>query len=301
MPIDERIRQRAEEWITVGFLVVALGGGWYLVDPDRVTGDLDFVEVGWWNIRDLSSASRDDEEIGQIARAMEGVEVLMVGELNDPDALARISQDLGASWEWAATADKIGRTPNSAEYYGFLWNGAVLELVDGVQVDPDPGDAFDREPAWATFRTLDGGLDFTVIGVHITWGDRVADRKAEVRALRDVWDRVQAATPDDDDLVLVGDFNRNIGDDAFDRLLAVAGMVRANQDTWPTHISSRTTYDQIFISLDFTREWTGEWETVRFDEELFGNDDRAARLAGSDHRPVWITLAKSETDDDPGG
>lgn len=43
---------------------------------------------------------------------------------------------------------------------------------------------------------------------------------------------------------------------------------------------------------------TGEYETRHFDETLFNNDDEAANLAASDHRPVCITLYISEQDDD---
>lgn len=296
MPIDRRIRQRAEAWISVGLMAIALGGGWYLVPGD--VDDLSFIDVGWWNIRDLSTASRDAIEIAQIAEAIDGPEVLAIGELNDPAALERIAEELGSSWEWSATEERIGRTPQSAEYYGFLWNADRVQMVGSIHVDPDPGDAIDRDPAWATFRTVDGGLDFTVIAIHVRWGRRVAERKAEIRTLPGVWSRTQAATPDDADLILVGDFNRNVGDDSFAGLLALASMIRANEDTGPTHISSRTTYDQIFIALDHTSEWTGEYFTSRFDEVVFDNDDDAAKLAVSDHRPVWITLFVPATDDD---
>ena len=298
MAIDRRMRNRAEEWIAAGMLVLAVGSGWYLVDEEKVTGDPELIEVGWWNIRDLSSSSRDATEIAQIAAALEGMDVVAVGELNDPAALERITQELGSSWEWAATPDKIGRTSGTREHYGFMWDSDALRMVGSVHVDPDPNDDFDREPAWATFEAGDGSLDFTMMAVHITWGDLVGPRKAEIGHLPDVWQRTQAATPHDDDLILVGDFNRKIGCNSFDALLALPGMVRANQDTGPTHISSDTTYDQIFISLDETHEWTGEYGTVLFDEELFGNDDEAANRACSDHRPVWITLYITGEDDD---
>lgn len=293
MAIDTRAR--GMEFAAFGLLAIAIGGGWYSV-ADGV-GNLEFVEVGWWNIRDLSDASRDDQEIADIAAAIRGIDVLAVGEVNDTVALEQIAEELGTSWEWAATPNKIGRTTGSREFYGFLWDSDVAQMVGSVHVDPDPGDNVDREPAWATFRTVDGTLDFTVIAVHITFGRTVGPRRAEVRQMDDVWNRTQAATPDDDDLILVGDFNRNTNDVSFDQILAIPGMVRANQDTGPTHVSSNSTYDQIFISLNETTEWTGE-DVFHFDEAFFGNDDAAAQLALSDHRPVWITLVIPEQDDD---
>jgi hypothetical protein len=42
---------------------------------------------------------------------------------------------------------------------------------------------FDREPFTATLATDDGRLDFAIIMVHVTYGNAVAPRRAEVRLL----------------------------------------------------------------------------------------------------------------------
>ena len=44
-------------------------------------------------------------------------------------------------------------------------------------------------------------------------------------------------------------------------------------------------------------EYTGESGIDRFDEIHFGNDDAAASLAVSDHRPVW-GIFRIDADDD---
>lgn len=97
---------------------------------------------------------------------------------------------------------------------------------------------------------------------------------------------------------LLGDFNRNIGDESFDGLLAIAGMVRANEDSPATHISSTSTYDQVFLGTGQTTESLGIFTVHRFDEALFGDDDAAAGLACSDHRPVSVPLRVPGGDDD---
>ena len=297
MAISKRVKRNAQDLIAAGMLVLAIGGGAYMVDETRVTEDMEFIEVGWWNIRDLGT-SRDDDEIAQIAKVMTGPDVFAIGELNDRTALERIAHDLGSSWSWAATHDKVGHTAGSREYYGFLWNTTLVAMDGNVHVDADPGDKIDREPAWATFRTVDGNFDFTVMAVHITWGDNAAARKEEVELMADVWERTQDATPDDDDMILVGDFNRNVGDDAFDRLKSIPDVICANEDTGPTVVKGTSTYDQIFLSLAYTQEWTGEYMTRNFDKTMFHDDDAAASKAVSDHRPVWVTLYVPEGDDD---
>ncbi len=92
--------------------------------------------------------------------------------------------------------------------------------------------------------------------------------------------------------------NRNITDNSFDPLLNIAGVVRANEDTPATHIYSTSTYDQVFPSTEETTKWTGAATLIRFDEIFFGNDDSAANLAASDHRPVWVSLLIPDTDED---
>ncbi len=166
MPIDMRAA-RSHGIVTALLLVIALGSGWYSVPAD-FDADLELIDVGWWNIRDFSTTSRDDFEIEQIADCIRDIEVLAVGELNNPLALVKLAQEMGDSWKSIATPNKIGRTPGTAEYYGFMWDTDVVEMVGTIHVDEDPDDDFDRQPAWATFGTVDGGFDFTLICVHVT-------------------------------------------------------------------------------------------------------------------------------------
>ena len=50
--------------------------------------------------------------------------------------------------------------------------------------------------------------------------------------------------------------------------------------------------------LVFTHRYRGtDWDDD-FDVTVFNNDDRAASLAVSDHRPVWAIFETSNTDDD---
>jgi hypothetical protein len=141
-------------------------------------------------------------------------------------------------------------------------------------------------------------FDFTLIGVHNIWTGGVTARSIKIQELKNTWNRTQQLTTTDDDLILCGDFNQNVEHWAFDSLYSISGLLCANHDTPPTKIKSRNTYDQIFISTDFTHEWTGEYKTVRFDETMIGNDDDAARIEVSDHRPVFLTLYVPLTDDD---
>ena len=76
-----------------------------------------------------------------------------------------------------------------------------------------------------TFRA--GEFDFSVIAVHVIWGNRSGPRKAEVKALADVYRHVQEANGTEEDVLLVGDFNRNPNDaESYSRIMAIPSMTR---------------------------------------------------------------------------
>ena len=52
------------------------------------------------------------------------------------------------------------------------------------------------------------------------------------------------------------------------------------------------------IHPDHTTEYAGQHGVVKFDEMMFDDDDSAAKIALSDHRPVWVELQVPAADDD---
>jgi hypothetical protein len=100
-------------------------------------------------------------------------------------------------------------------------------------------------------------------------------------------------------MLVVGDFNRNANDAASVGWLATStGLFTTTSPDVPTHISAASTYDQIMLNPAYTTEYAGVHGVFKHDEQLFANDDAAASLATSDHRPVWIELQPGVADDD---
>ena len=121
---------------------------------------------------------------------------------------------------------------------------------------------------------------------------------AEVKALADVYRYVQAANGAEDDVLLVGDFNRNPTDaESYRPLMAIPSMTRLFDFPQKSHIKDTSLYDNIFFQKDPLTEYLNMSGIDRFDETDFGNDDKAANLAVSDHRPVWAVFS-IEIDDD---
>ena len=99
-------------------------------------------------------------------------------------------------------------------------------------------------------------------------------------------------------MLLVGDFNRNPTDvETYRPLMAIPLMTRLFDFPQKSHIKDTSLYDNIFFQKDHLTEYLNGSGIDRFDETDFGNDDKAANLAVSDHRPVWAVF-NIEIDDD---
>ena len=186
------------------------------------------LRLAAWNIRIMSHKSRSDAELIEIARTLADYDFIAIVELRDEAVLKRtqkILSQMGKMYDYQFSP-AVGR--GSKERYAFLYKSKLVNVVRHGELYPDAADGkddFSRDPYWATFRA--GEFDFSVIAVHVIWGDRVGPRRAEVRALADVYRYVQEANGAEEDVLLVGDFNRNPNDaESYSRIMAIPSMTR---------------------------------------------------------------------------
>lgn len=253
-----------------------------------------------WNIRILSNGSRDDTELQKIANILGDYNFIAIVELRDEEVLKRLQKILtamGKTYHYDISP-QVGR--GVKERVAFLYDPTFIEVVQPGELYPDEADGKDdfiRDPYWATFRA--GKFDFSVIAVHIIWGSRVGDRRAEITALGHVYEHVQKRNgADEDDILLVGDFNRDPGDmKAFGTLMAMPTMTHLFALPQKSHIKDSSLYDNILFQASALTEYTGKSGIDKFDETDFANNDKAANDAVSDHRPVWAVF-RIDTDDD---
>ena len=253
------------------------------------------LKLAAWNIRILSDKSRNDDELLKIAQTLIDYDFIAISELRDEKVLKRIQRILSASGaEYGyLISDPVGREGSPhRERYAFLYYKGLVSVVKDGELYPDAADGTDdfvRDPYWATFRA--GKFDFSIIAVHVIWGDTVRGRQAEVMALGEVYEYVQEANGVEDDVLLVGDFNRNpIDAKAYSNIMAIPSMICLFEFPQKSHIRDSSLYDNIFFQVDYVTEYLGSSGIDKFDETDFGNDDQAASLAVSDHRPVWAVF-----------
>ena len=269
------------------------------------------IQLAFWNIRDFSSSSRNATELRQIATVIHTNDVVAICELNDKTVLGQLCAVLntfGGDWRSLQTSRKVGNSTGTKEYYGYVYRRDKVWPRSSVRILRErkflvPGESvktrFDREPAHCKFARLDGRFDFTVMVVHVTWGTLESHRKAEVRMLAGYFQTVQDGDATDDDVILCGDFNQNVNEaGSLTELLTMPNLVDTTVAGTPTVVQGSSTYDHILFETNFVTEHTGARGVTLFDQTLFGGDAAAARLAGSDHRPVWVQLRVPAGDDE---
>lgn len=274
-----------------------------VVSQDTVASDAEQsgLKLAAWNIRIMSNKSRTDAELRAIARTLADYDFIAIVELRDEVVLQRTQRillQMGKAYQYQLSP-AVGR--GVKERYAFFYKEDLVSVIKHGELYPDAADGkddFSRDPYWATFRA--GEFDFSVIVVHVIWGDRVGPRKAEVRALADVYQYVQNVNGDEDDVLLLGDFNRNPTDtESYRPIMAIPSMTRLFDFPQKSHIRDSSLYDNIFFQKNHVKEYLGRSGIDRFDETDFGNDDKAANLAVSDHRPVWAVFRTDLDDDGP--
>jgi deoxyribonuclease-1-like protein len=137
----------------------------------------------------------------------------------------------------------------------------------------------------ATFHVRgENAFTFTLVNIH-TDPDEVDE---EVDALADVFVAVQAASADDD-VILLGDLNAD--ERHFGKLAELP--VTAAISGVPTNTRKTKSYDNIIFDRRATSEYTGQFGVLDLMAEFALTQDEA--LVVSDHMPVWAVFSAVET------
>lgn len=198
------------------------------------------IRVGTWNLEFFGNrrdAPRSDADIATVAGFIRGlgVDVLAVQEVGTPEALAKLARSLGPRWSTVLGTTGMWRDGSGGQRVGFVWNDervALLHAEELLDLPREVEDAavgripiFHRVPVCAVFRARTGGLDFRAVTVHLKADvrreieahgrDETSTRKrvAEVTALGEALRRMLARADEDQDVLVLGDFNHVLARD----------------------------------------------------------------------------------------
>ena len=256
----------------------------------------DKIKLSSFNIRIFSNKSRDDEELKYIASILRYYDIVAIQELRDEHVLKRtvsILKKMGYDYDYEISP-KVGR--NVKEIYAFIYRKDKISVKLRGKLYKDRQDKFIREPFYATFKA--GNFDFTLCTIHLLYGDNETHRRPELLELAKVYKHIQRENPGEKDIIMLGDFNFPPSDQGWKEIKTLPSMAYLIKPPAKTTISDRSLYDNFWFQRKHVKEYTGKSGVVKFDENIFMNDDRQARLAVSDHRPIWATFATTLPDDD---
>tara|TARA_B110001452_G_C15205669_1_gene418265 strand:+ start:566 stop:1540 length:975 start_codon:yes stop_codon:yes gene_type:complete len=218
----------------------------------------------------------------------EEVPYLFLDELNNFNNLS----DSNVS-EWKMVLSERSGTQeddkNSQEQYAFYYRPTVFAALDnGTLYDDSNNDSFQREPFMAKFLLLDSngnstGTDIVFVNIHT----KPTLAVEEMSALGDVVSWGQENYSQDEDYIILGDFNGDCSYASYNELVELP--ISSENYTWlipddadTTVGNSRCAYDRIVSTSQLDGRLTGIW----------GVDEAISGVAVSDHRPVWFDIKR---------
>lgn len=246
------------------------------------------ITIASFNIRKLSDNSRTDEELKQIASVLSKYDLIAVQEvLGDPIILNRTIEFL-PGYDFIVS-EEVGNVQK--ERYAFIFNEKIEVIKEG-KTYYDKFDNFLREPYYASFKADE--FDFTIMTVHIIYGNSASDRTGEMKQIASVYEYYQEKDETENDLILTGDFNTQPTQDNFDYIWQIPDVRVSIQEGKSTIGKTGHLYDNIIFMNSHTDEYTRLSGIDYFDA---GMDRDKAKEAVSDHRPVYAVFCTGEDDD----
>jgi endonuclease/exonuclease/phosphatase family metal-dependent hydrolase len=256
----------------------------------------DVIRIASFNIKVFGTAKLGNPVVMDIlARIVRQFDLVAIQEIRsrDDDILPRFVEQLNAGGRHYdfVIGPRLGRT-NSKEQYAFVFDQQTIE-VNRTQLYTvnDPDDVLHREPLVSWFRARaappEQAFTFSLINIH-TDPDEV-DREMDV--LDDVFRAVRDDGRQEDDAILLGDFNtdeRHFGQ--LGRVPNLRAVIPANV---PTNTLGTKSYDNLVFDQLATTEYTGRAGVFDFLHEGFNLSQEVAQDV-SDHKPVWAEFSVYE-------
>ncbi len=284
----------ARNWLhllmRVGALLLLLLPGLALAGPHLRVVSWNARHEGWKGETNyLEGARQIWGQYGSSSTSPDGVDVVFLQEVMYPtaaqglaDALTQLS---GVPWSYVVTP-AIGRS-SYKECYAVLYRPDTVTVLSS-SVYNDVNDRFEREPQVVKLRVNDTQADYTFINWHTVFGT-TTDRQKEIDAIPDVVNSVLAASTDDRDVILLGDFNVSATSSWWGSGLTNPGRV-APQVSFRvndlTTLNSTGGYASPYDHFWFQPEYVTEVSATGRDYVA----STTALSALSDHAPIWLTL-----------
>ncbi|RCS52839.1 endonuclease/exonuclease/phosphatase [Bremerella cremea] len=251
----------------------------------------DTIRIASFNIQVFGTAkSQKPEVMARLAEIVRQFDVVAIQEIRSKSdglipSFIELINSTGRHYDFVI-GPRLGRT-QSKEQFAYIFDTASLQ-VDRSQVytAQDPYDVLHREPLIAWFRVRgpdpSQAFTFTLVNVHVD-PDEV---EQEMNVMDDVFRAVRDDGRQEDDVILLGDFNAN--ESKMGQLATIPGINWAISGV-TTNTRGTELYDNIFMQRTATSEYTCRSGVFDFLRQY--NLTLAEGLEISDHLPVWAEFS----------
>ncbi|WP_231756405.1 endonuclease/exonuclease/phosphatase family protein [Lignipirellula cremea] len=233
------------------------------------------------------------EVMEMLARIIRQYDVTAIQEIRSQDQtvlpkLVQLVNSTGRQFDYVI-GPALGRT-NSKEQYAYIFDRATLEIdLRECYTVKDPNDVLHREPFVAWFRARgpapEEAFTFSLANFHID-PDEVPQ---EVKILPIVLNAIRNDGRNEDDVILLGDFNADELQLAQYASLPNVTMAITGE---PTNTKHTKGYDNIIFQQYATTEYVGRSGVFDFLRQFNMTVDNAMEV--SDHMPVWAEFSVYE-------
>jgi len=248
-------------------------------------GSLNTLHLGW--------AGKDNSKL---AKVISSFDLISLQEVMTEHGIKQVEKEVekitGKDWGYLLSPYSVGEGTYK-EYYGFMWKKEKVKLLKDLGFYPEKNkNDFIREPFGATFKI--DNIDITLVTCHLVYGDSIKERRSEADKLYDVYNYFQNINNEEQDVIILGDFNLKGTDKSFFRLKSIDQIRNIFYDHMKTTLNKEgklvSAYDNIFVSK-YTTEKEIETNFVLYQHPL--HEYRKI----SDHLPVGIIMNTSSDDD----
>ena len=256
------------------------------------------ITIASWNLKNIGQTKLNDPaRIDVIIDVLKKYDIIAIQEVKDvslqlPQQLVNKMNENGRNYNVIAS-DRVGR--NVFEQYLFVYDDDKIDSISSSEgYGIEPNDEFEREPYYAMFRS--GNFDFYLFTIH-TKPDSVA---TEIPALRAAYMDLQNNTPDENDIILLGDFNGKAPGVSVGSYITMDAIAQIPNIIFTINEETNTrggrAYDNIIFQGNYTTEFSDSSGVNTFWLPYALNEDQG--FAISDHKLVWAVFNIPSTDDD---
>ena len=259
------------------------------------------IIIGSFNIQQLGKTKMSKPAVvSALVDIARRFDILAIQELRDKDQtvipkfLSYINQD-GSAYAAAVGPRQgyvvAGKTTRYFEQSVFVYDTNTIEIVGNSYAAIDRANIMHRPPYVSQFRCKSVApnlqpFTFTLMNVHID----PDDAHQEFVALQPILAEIYQQHPQEDDFILLGDFNDE--PHKYARYQWMRQQHAALPPQWKTNTAMTKAYDNIVFDHQLTAEFTGQAGVMNLMEEYRLSRDDAKHI--SDHMPVWTVFSTHE-------